>query len=85
MHLTLLIVVHSSAMRFEHIPWVSYYLIRFPALVPNLYKLRTLAFERCRIRFKNGAITKDLFYYLVCLRSRAFPRKCVICSCCAIA
>lgn len=54
----------STAMYFEHVPWLSYYVARVPALTRDLTHLRALAFKRTITRYQSGSSAKDLFYYL---------------------
>lgn len=54
----------STAVPFEHVPWLSHYILHFPALIRSLTDLRALAFGRSKLRYERGSTTKDLFYYL---------------------
>lgn len=58
-------------MYFEHVPWLSYYVARVPALTRDLTHLRALAFKRTITRYQRGSSAKDLFYYLVRVLCRA--------------
>lgn len=62
----------STAMRFEHIPWLSYYVAQVPALTRDLSKMRALSFNRSAVRYQSGSTTKDLFYYLVRILLRLY-------------
>ncbi|GJE86759.1 cytochrome P450 [Phanerochaete sordida] len=54
----------STAVPFEHVPWLSHYISHFPSMIRSLTKLRTLAFGRSQTRYNKGSNTRDLFYYL---------------------
>ena len=52
-------------MIFDHLPWLSYIAKQFPT-AKTIKNLRARAMVRTEARYKRGAISKDLFYYLVC-------------------
>lgn len=49
---------------YHHVPWLAHYAKRLP-ISEEVKKMRRFALGRAAIRYKNGATTKDLFYYLV--------------------
>ncbi|THG95018.1 hypothetical protein EW026_g6557 [Hermanssonia centrifuga] len=49
---------------YEHVPWLSYYTRHIPNASTELKQFRAMALNRTIERYKNGAMTKDLFYYL---------------------
>lgn len=55
----------STAVTYEHLPWLSYYTRNFPVLISTLARLRQTAYERTVQRYNHGSTVKDLFYYLV--------------------
>ena len=62
----LILLIHpSTAVIYEHVPWLGYYTRNFPSLITNLIKLRHMAANRTTQRYNSGSKVKDLFYYLV--------------------
>ncbi|EKM54590.1 uncharacterized protein PHACADRAFT_163000 [Phanerochaete carnosa HHB-10118-sp] len=53
----------GGQMAYYHAPWLAHYAKRLP-MAPMIKKLRDFATDRAAFRYKNGAKTKDLFYYL---------------------
>ncbi|GJE94426.1 cytochrome P450 [Phanerochaete sordida] len=53
----------EGQMMYHHIPWLAHYAKRLP-MSPALKKMRAFALGRTADRYKKGATTKDLFYYL---------------------
>lgn len=53
----------EGQMMYHHIPWLAHYAKRLP-MSPALKKMRGFALGRTAERYKKGASTKDLFYYL---------------------
>ena len=56
---------NSTAVLYEHVPWLGYYTRNFPTLIRTLIRLRQMAAARTTARYNNGSKVKDLFYYLV--------------------
>ena len=56
-------------MIFDHLPWLSYIAKQFPA-AGTIKRLRARAMQVTEARYKRGAVSKDLFYYLVRLSRR---------------
>ena len=56
----------STAVVFEHIPWLTHFAKRVPFFGNALKSLRASALEKTAQRYESGAPTshKDLFYYL---------------------
>nr|BAL05149.1 cytochrome P450 [Phanerodontia chrysosporium] len=53
----------EGQMVYHHVPWLAHYAKRLP-MSPALKKMRGFALGRALERYKRGAVTKDLFYYL---------------------
>ncbi|EKM52044.1 uncharacterized protein PHACADRAFT_102490 [Phanerochaete carnosa HHB-10118-sp] len=58
----------EGQMLYHHIPWLAHFARRLP-VSGGVKKRRRWALERTTVRYKQGATTKDLFYYLVSLMS----------------
>ncbi|KAK7692347.1 hypothetical protein QCA50_003972 [Cerrena zonata] len=50
--------------RLEHIPWITHWMQKFGVGAQVVRKQRAFAVDRAKSRIKQGAKTKDLFYYL---------------------
>ena len=51
-------------MLYYNVPWLAHFAKRLP-LAAEVKQMRKFILERTAERYKNGATTKDLFYYLV--------------------
>lgn len=54
----------SAMMIFDHLPWLSY-IVKQLGVGSNIKRLRAKGMARTEARYKRGAVSKDLFYYLV--------------------
>lgn len=56
---------HRLTVTLEHIPWITFWLQKLGVGAQAIRKQRQFAMARAEARVKQGAKTKDLFYYLV--------------------
>ena len=71
----------SVSFIYDQLPWLPHFTKHVPAVGRELLKLRGAAINRATERYKRGATSRDLFYYLVRLTritfrsSPAYPNR----------